>query len=349
MQRPYRTVIVVGAVIALLGGAAALRLRQADRAPATGAAVSRAIVAAGPRPPAPAVRARKAVAARSSEETADARAAAKPLPPSLQGTEVDGWLGVDDDGHLVVTPGARQFFEYFLSATGEEAAEEIRARIIAEIERQLPEAAAKEAIALLDRYLGYRERLQKLAESGASEDLEQRLRQLQELRRQGFGDADAAALFGDEEAVQSVDIGRQNVLRNESLSAEERQRKLAELEQQLPEPVRAARAQALGPLRLAQEEAALRAQGAGPEEIRALRESQFGSEAAGRLEALDRERADWNRRVEDYRAARDRIEADRSLNAEQRARAIDDVKEQRFTLAERLRIDALDHTAHGPE
>ena len=75
--------------------------------------------------------------------------AQRPLPRSLEGTEVDGGLAADPEGHLIVGPGVRALFDYFLSATGEEPAELIRARIIAEIEERLPPTAAREAIDLL--------------------------------------------------------------------------------------------------------------------------------------------------------------------------------------------------------
>lgn len=250
---------------------------------------------------------------------------------------------MDDAGHLVVTPGARWFFDYFLSATGEESAARIRARIVAEIEKRLPPAGAREAIDLLDRYLAYRERVRTLQESGAPEDLQQRLNQLHEIRQQIFGDDNAAALFGEEENTQLVDIQRRQVLSDQTLSPDERQRKLDALEQQLPASVREARAQALGPVRLMQEEQQLREAGAAPEEIRALREQQFGAEAADRLEALDRERAEWQQRVDDYRTARQAIEANPSFSAAARAHAVDMLLGERFTPQERLRVEALDN------
>lgn len=335
--------MIAAAAIALVGSLALLWRRPHDGGIRGQQTTHRSAATASQ--PALSLRVPDMAAANSGHPSSPRPPEPGPLPASLQDTDVDGWLGVDDAGHLVVTPGARWFFEYFLSATGEESAQEIRVRIIAEINKRLPAAGAQEAIALLDRYLAYRQRAQEMTATESTTDLEQRLRQLQDIRRQVFGDADAAALFGEEENILSVDIARARVLHDDSLSPQERQRQLDELEQQLPEPARAARAQAMGPLQLAQDEADLRAQGADPEEVRALRESRFGSEAADRLEGLDRERAEWDRRVADYRAAREGIEADQTLTAEQRARAADELKGQRFTPTERLRIEALDRIA----
>jgi lipase chaperone LimK len=72
-----------------------------------------------------------------------------------------------------------------------------------------------------------------------------------------------------------------------------------------------------------------------------------GADAADRLEALDRTRADWDARVASYREARAAIEADASLPAEARAQAIDDLIAARFTGPERMRVAALDRIAAG--
>src|SRR5262245_46940633 len=44
-----------------------------------------------------------------------------PLPGSLQGTDEDGALRVDEAGDLVVGPEVLRLFDYYLSATGEES------------------------------------------------------------------------------------------------------------------------------------------------------------------------------------------------------------------------------------
>src|SRR5262249_39840908 len=81
-----------------------------------------------------------------------------PRPRSLRGTRVDGGLAVDAAGRFMATPDARRLFDYFLATAGEETPERIRARIVAAIEQRLSGDAARDATALLDRYLAYRER-----------------------------------------------------------------------------------------------------------------------------------------------------------------------------------------------
>ena len=279
------------------------------------------------------------------------RAAARPLPPaeeseplpsSLAGTDVDGWLGVDDEGHLVVTPGARWFFDYFLSATGEESPEQIRARIVAEIDKRLPPSGAREAVDLLDRYLAYRDRVRALQASGTPADLQQRLAQLHDVRREIFGDANAAVLFGEEEQMEAVDLQRRHVLSDETLSPEERERRLGEIEQQLPAAVRQARSESMTLMRLRADEQQWHDAGASPEDLHALREQRFGAAVADRLDTLDRERSAWQQRLDDYHRARQAIDGNGRLSADARAQAAEALLAERFTPEERLRVEALE-------
>jgi lipase chaperone LimK len=268
-------------------------------------------------------------------------AGVKALAPSLQGTEVDGELLTDASGRLLVGPGLRMFFDYFLSASGEESAAEIRARIVAEIEARLPKDAAREAIALFDSYVEYRERASRLYESGGiPEDLAGRLSSLQALRRQVFGNSDAAALFGDEEARDEFALRGLSI--DSSLSTEEKDALQSKLDAQLPANLRAAREETTAPLRLAKDEAALREADASPEDLWVLRESYFGTEAADRLAKLDSQRAEWNRRVEEFHAARLLIIDNSSLSEAAKKEAIQVLLDASFTPLEQRRVVALE-------
>lgn len=70
------------------------------------------------------------------------------LPRSLQGTEVDGEIIINDKAQLVATRGLRRLYDYFLSALGEEESETIDARVEAYILNTTPQPAANEAIKL---------------------------------------------------------------------------------------------------------------------------------------------------------------------------------------------------------
>src|SRR5205814_7397745 len=53
-----------------------------------------------------------------------------PVPAALRDTSPDGALATDDTAHLVVSLELRQFFDYFLLASGEESRARVRARIV---------------------------------------------------------------------------------------------------------------------------------------------------------------------------------------------------------------------------
>ena len=270
-------------------------------------------------------------------------AIAEALPPSLRGTQVDGALAVDADGNFVPTPDAIVLFDYFLSASGEEPAELTRDRILAEIERRLEPDAAREAAALLDTYLGFREALRDLAEARwAPDGLERRLQWIRELRREHFGTETADALFGLDERVLALDLERRRLLMDRDLDEAKRYAALAGIESQLPEPVREARRSAKAPHQLRRQVAALRLAGASEGEIFAARERRFGAEAAARLEALDRERASWQQRLAAYRAERDVLLAE--VAGEARAAELEALRSRHFEAGERRRARALDGT-----
>ncbi len=282
-----------------------------------------------------------------------AEAAPGRAPPaaSLRDSELDGALFADANGHFVPTPRALALFDYLLSATGEEPAAQLRARIGAEITQRLSPDAAREANAFLDSYLRYRTDAaqtandERLAESA---DLGRRLQWLRELRTEHFGPELAMTLFSDEERAQQLAIEEQRVESDASLSETEKTARLEALEQQLPDSMRRARGASAAPLRLFQAEQQLRARGGSATEVRALREGIVGTEATARLEERDRGRAAWNERLATYRAERDAIVANPDLDPKAREAAIEAVRAQRFDARERIRVRVIDEMEASP-
>jgi lipase chaperone LimK len=320
--------LLVGGAAALAGAAALWLALGAPGGP-------------GARPARDEAPARAAVPSRAGVEAAGALGAPAPLPGSLEGTEPDGGLARDADGRFVPTRDALDLFDYYLAASGEEPDGAIRARIEAAIAARLADPAP--ALALLDRYLAYREAARALFfdENAAELPLERRLQRIRELRREHFGAELAEALFGEEEARWRVDVERLRVSRDPALGEEERAARLAALEAELPEAVREARDAATAAIALRRDEARLRAAGGSDAEVRALREARFGPEAAERLAALDRTRAEWDARVAEYRAERDRVAA-RESDPAARAAALAALRDARFEGPERLRVEALE-------
>lgn len=329
---------VVLILIVLLTPLAALLWMRRTRQPATARLADRAPLSAG-MPSAPRVDLPAAAALPPAAAGARPRQPLPPLPASLHDTDVDGDLVVDADGRFVVTVETRRLFDYFLSATGEESDDVIVERIRAVIDDRLPPAAAVQAKQLLDRYMDYRARARVLFESGDdTDDLDHRLELVRDLRRRVFGDEDARALFHDDEERAQFAAEARRRLADPNLTGDQRRTALEDLEAQMPEGLRADRDAALGPARLAQDESALRQAGGSPEEIRALRESRFGKEAADRLEDLDRRRAEWQQRLAAYQSERDAIEADTSLSPEERRQRVDALRLSRFDEREAMRV-----------
>ncbi|RYZ44082.1 MAG: lipase chaperone [Myxococcaceae bacterium] len=266
-----------------------------------------------------------------------------PLPASLQDTQEDGDVTVDASGHLVPNPDLRRFFNYYLSAMGEESPALIRERILAALRaKRLPPAAMDEAARVLDDYLSYLEAARTLASTRGEElqDTGARLEALRELRREHLGGA-ADGLFGQEEAVDAVAVERLKLQEDASLTPEERERRIAALEERLPPDVRASREEALRPLRQAAVEQELLAVGATAEELHQHRLSTVGPEATDRLEALDRERAWWKQRLADFRAKREALARSEPDPARRQA-AAQRLLFDSFTPEERLRVEAAD-------
>jgi lipase chaperone LimK len=267
---------------------------------------------------------------------------ARRLPRSLRGTEVDGGLTLDADGRFVADRDAVAMFEYFLTAVGEESYEDVVARITAEIGVRLPADAADGALAFLTQYLDYRTRAGTLVDVGEPVALAQGFERLRALRREVFDEPLASELFGEEERHAAVTLLQREIATDPDLDDETRRALIEQAFDALPAEHREARARATAHLDLARAQAKLLDEGAGADDIRHERERRFGEDAADRLEALDRRRAEWNARVADYRGARERIDGDASLSDADKGRLVEELLDDAFSDSERTRVEALD-------
>lgn len=268
-----------------------------------------------------------------------------PLPASLEGTDPDGGLMLDDAGRFVPTTDALALFNYYLAASGEEPLAVIRQRIIDRIHELLPPEAAAEAEALLDRYLDYRTALRELAEArDVPGDLERRLQWLRELRREHFG-ALATDLFAEAEQTTRIDLERRRVALDPELDEAERRSELEALEAQLPERVREARARANAPARARAEVTRVREDGGSAEEVFAVRERHFGTEAAQRLAVMDAEHSEWQTRLDAYQQERDALRAQHADDSGALEAEVSALRSEHFSDVEQARVRALDGLA----
>lgn len=266
------------------------------------------------------------------------------LPASLEGTsEPGGWAITDRFGNLVPTGELRQLFEYYLSALGEEDLSQLVARIQLALS-VLEEPARGQALDTLGRYLDYKLALSDLeaayGEAGGAGpgELERRMLEIQALRRTWM-DADTAdAFFADDEAIDHYQLRKRSIGTDSSLTDEQREKAFAEAEMALPESLRQARKNTR---KFARYEQARETMANDPEALRAWRQQEFGDEAAQRLEALDAEQKDWNRRWQSYAEERDALKAS-GLADPEKEKSLSQLREKYFSETERIRARALD-------
>jgi lipase chaperone LimK len=233
----------------------------------------------------------------------------KPFAPSLQGTRPDGAVHVAPDDVVVADAQLIELFDYYLSTVGEKSPDAVRAEIERELDRTLRPPAAAAAKRVLARYIAYRQALAALQADRRltgpdAAALKRRLNAMRSLRAQYFNPREIAAIFGREDAANADALARMEIRDDRTLSAQQKQARLAALDAGLPADVRAAREAPLKIVHVQEEAERLRAAGAGEEDVFRLRAEAFGADAAQRLADVDREEAAWKRRIDAYLAER---------------------------------------------
>ena len=273
---------------------------------------------------------------------------AKPLPPSFDGTEVDGIFRLDAAGNLLISEDIRRIFDYFLAAFGEEPLRTSVERLQTYIARQLPAPAREQALALLEQYLDYKRQLvlleRDLPQLADLEALRQRELAVQALRGRIFDSETQQAFFAREQAYNQFSLQRLAIVQDSSLDDAGKAAAIDQLRNSLPAEMQDSVLPQLQN-QLRQQTAQLQAAGANPGQIRQLRQQLVGAEATERLEALDQQRRNWAQRIERYRAEKAAIEANQGLSASDKTAAIAQLAADQFDERERLRLPAAEQLA----
>ncbi|MEM9727671.1 MAG: lipase secretion chaperone [Myxococcota bacterium] len=259
-----------------------------------------------------------------------------PRPKSLEGTSIDGYFTVVD-GRFVPDANAIRVFEYFLSARGEIGEAEIRALIEQAARAQVPPGEDAAVMALFDDYLRYREALADLPRRSSPAAYFDDIRELQK----SIFEDDSDALFAKDNRLVEYSLARSAIVTDRSLEPEERRRRLDALDETVPTPLREMRGAMMRQRDASAVVEQMRRDGLGEEEVFDYRADEFGEEAAERLQALDARRAEWDARLDVYRAERDAIRA-RGLEETEEAELLDELRASHFEGAEILRVEALD-------
>lgn len=257
---------------------------------------------------------------------------------SLRGTEVDGSVSFDANGQVVLKPGLRRLFDYYLSLIGERDPHQIRQLLADHLLGRYGANRAQRVLKHFDRYVAYQQRLAE-TKIGDAVDPQERLAKAMALRRELLGDDMATAFFAEEEALAALTLERMAIASDASLTADRKSGLLAELDRSVGHT---ARAEADTASAVADQERRLAQAGANASQRAAEREALWGKDAAGRLARLDEERARWDARIEQYLFARSRIDGDRSLSPAARAQALAALRARHFDAAEQRRVASLE-------
>lgn len=280
--------------------------------------------------------------AASVQATLDAqrgrtRAAVGAAGDSLRDTAVDGALTLNAAGKAVPDRTMRRLFDYFLTRLGEREPAAIRDDLRRHLQPRVGAAVQAQVLAWFDAYVAL-ERESAALDTGS--DLRADLERRRELRRRRLGATVAQAWYGEDERRLEHAISRQALLHDRRLTPAQRAVRLQELDAAHGLDADPTRTESDTVARAMRQSAQFEAQGAAPERRYAERQAAFGPEAAQRLAELDQRRAQWNRRVATYRAGRERVLADRGLDAAQREARLAALLAP-FDARERRRIEAL--------
>ncbi|CAM4392370.1 lipase chaperone [Acinetobacter dispersus] len=234
------------------------------------------------------------------------------LASSLRGTEIDCPIQVDANGKLILTVGIRSCFDYFFSSLGEKTETELIADIRQYLTATLPDTASSYASYLLDQYVAYTHALKNIKptgnfKTGDIDGYQKVIEQMYKVQQQFFNAVEINALFGNERNLNQFNIDQMRIHANKTLTAQQKAAELAKLIDQLPTTLADGVRVSMQFAELQQLTQEVREKGGSAQELRNMRESLLGPEAADRLEKVDQEEAGWQTQVNGYLAERDQI------------------------------------------
>ena len=273
------------------------------------------------------------------------------LPRSLEGTDVDGEIIIDENKQLVVTEGLRRLFDYFLSALGEEEEAVIYARVESYIRSHTPEPAASQAVTIFDQYIAYLKaiadiekkygNLQLQATKSGALDLNVVAQQKQEvakLRQQHFAKETITAFFGAQDDYDDYSIEMVRINQDNQLSDNQKEVARQDYISRMPDnSTKANLAQQANLNELISRTEQMQAKGATAEELYNMRRELVGASAAARLQQVDQEDANFDQRFNQYQTQKQQLLNQNTNNAQAQAQ-ISQIEQQLFNDTERKRL-----------
>lgn len=273
------------------------------------------------------------------------------LPRSLQGTDVDGEIIIDENRQLVVTEGLRRLFDYFLSALGEENEAVIYTRVETYIRSHTPEPAASQAVTIFDQYIAYLKaipeiekrygNLQLQATQSGELDLNMVTQQKQDvakLRQQHFNSETIRAFFGTEDEYDDYSMEMVRINQNQQLSDAQKEAMRQDYISRMPDNATKANIEQQANLgKLIERTEQMKAQGASPEALYNMRRELVGAPAAARLAQVDIEDANFDKRFTQYQTQKQRL-LSQTTDKQQAQTQINQLAQQLFSDTERQRL-----------
>lgn len=273
------------------------------------------------------------------------------LPRSLQGTDVDGEIIIDDNRQLIVTEGLRRLFDYFLSALGEEDEAVISARVERYIRHHTPEPAASQAVVLFDQYTAYLKAmpeiekrysmLQLQATKSGELDLNAVAQQKQEvatLRQQYFDKPTITAFFMSEDEYDDYSMAMVRIHQNPQMSEAQKYAAVQDYISRLPDNTIKTNIEQQANLNaLITRTDMMKTQGASPEALYNMRRELVGAPAAARLAQMDQEDASFDKRFTQYQSQKQRL-LSQNTDHTRAQKQIDELEQQLFSDTERKRL-----------
>lgn len=268
--------------------------------------------------------------------------------PGIGGdTAVDAALKTDAHGNLMVDISIKDLFEYFWADMGRYSQDEIIVRIHHHIRSTLSSPAREQALAIVDNYLKYRLALEEISapvlDAGleAVQDMETTLESRKAMRREYLGVDIADKLFSEEEHYDDYTLERLKIQGNTQLNDQEKAAQLFQLEQKTdPTLLRFQREQKKWEA-FKHEIAALTETQVSDDTFYNVYERYYGTDAANRLLALQKQRQQWRQRYQEYSHLR--LQYDNSnLSADDKKAHIEALRQSMFNPREQMRVAVLD-------
>ena len=264
---------------------------------------------------------------------------------SLQGTQHGVTLS-SRAGELIVTAALRDLFDYYLSASGEKSHAQLVELIKADLQNQLSGFALQQAMQILDHYLAYKTALvgfneQYPAAENATDAqqikfLSKRQQALIALQNEKLGTQVAQIFFEYDRSMDEHTLSKAKILLSD-MSDDGKQQALINLNAQLPFDAfqHQQRNQKQHQLMNIEAESGLSAQ-----QKFQQRSEVVGEAAANRLAELDKQRAQWQSRLDHFQQEVNRLKSAKMAKSDYEA-AYQKLLEQHFESHEQLRAKAL--------